>query len=120
MLLNVFISDLFLIDVQLEVRNFADDNTIYARTNNQEEVMIKLEDDLNKTLKWLSESGMVANPEKVQLMFLGTNSDQELWIKIDDQIINQCHQVKLVAVTIDAKLNFDKHNLELCSKVNKN
>ena len=62
---------------------------------------------------------MAANPEKFQLMFLGTNSDQKLCLKIDDQIINQCQQVKLLGVTIDSKLNFDKHILELCCKVNK-
>ena len=40
-------------------------------------------------------------------------------LRIDDQIINQCQQVKLLGVTIDSKLNFDKHILELCGKVNK-
>ena len=39
-------------------------------------------------------------------------------LRIDDQIINQCQQVKLLGVTIDSKLNFDKHILELCGKVN--
>ena len=62
---------------------------------------------------------MVANPEKFQLMFLGTNSDQKLCLKFDDQIIDQCQQVKLFRVTIDSKLNFDKHILELCCKVKK-
>ena len=63
---------------------------------------------------------MVANPEKFQLMVLGTNSDQRLCLKIEDKIINQCQQVKLLGITIDSKLNFDNHILELCSKVNKN
>ena len=71
------------------------------------------------TLKWISENGMVANPEKFQLMFLGKISDQKLCLKIDDQAINQCQQAKLLGVTIDSKLNFDKHILELCSKVTK-
>ena len=110
---------MFLIDLESEICNFADDNTISTRGNILEEVIIKLEDDLCTTLKWSSENGMAANPEKFQLMFLGTKSDQKLCLKIDDQIINQCQQVKLLGVTIDPKLNFDKHILELCCKVNK-
>ena len=92
-LFTFFINDLFLNDMESEVCNFADDNIIYARGKNLEEVILKLEDDLYMTLKWLSENGMVANSEKFQLMFLGTNSDQELCLKIDDQAINQFLQV---------------------------
>ena len=83
------------------------------------EVIIKFEDDLCTTQKWFSDNGMVANPEKFQLMVLGTNSDQTLCFKIGDYFIKQCQQVKLLRVTIDSRLNFDKHILELCSKVNK-
>ena len=76
MLFNIFINDLFLIDLESEVCNFADDNIIFARGKNLEEVIIKLEDDLYTTIKWLSENGMVANPKKFQLMFQGTNRDR--------------------------------------------
>ena len=82
MLFNIIINDLFMIDLESEICNFADDNTIFTRGNNLEEVIIKLEDDLCTTLKWFSENGMVANPEKFQLMFLGTNSDQRLLKKL--------------------------------------
>ena len=40
MLFNIFINDLFLIDRESEVCNFADDNTIYARGKTLEEVII--------------------------------------------------------------------------------
>ena len=61
--------------------------------------------------KVVTENRMVANPENFQLMLLETNSDQNLCLKIDDQIIKQCQKVKLLGVTIDSQ--------ELCSKVNK-
>ena len=64
-------------------------------------------------------NGIVANPEKFLHKFIGTNGDQKLCVKIDDQIISQCQQVKLLGVAIDSRLNFDKHSLELCSKVDK-
>ena len=119
MLFNIFIIDLFMIDLESEICNFADDNILFTRGNNLEEVISKLEDDLGTTLKWLSENGMVANPEKFQLMLLGTTNDQRLCLKIEDKIINQCQQAKLLGITNESKLNFDNHSQELCSKVNK-
>ena len=50
-------------------------------------------------------------------MFLGPKSDQQMCLSIDDKIINQCQHVKLLGVTIDSKLNFDDHIVELCRKV---
>jgi len=60
---------------------------------------------------------MVVSPENFQLMVLGTNNDQKLCLKIQYQTIKQCQQVKLLGVTRDSRLNFDKHIPELCDKV---
>ena len=119
MLFNIVINDLFLIDLQSGICNFADDNTIYARSKTLEEVIRYLENDLSSILQWFTENRMAANPEKFQLMFLGLNSDQQMCLSIDDQITNQCQQVKLLGATIDSKMKFDEHILELCGKVNK-
>ena len=116
MLFNIFINDLFLIDLESEICNFAHDNTIYARSETLIEVINSLENDLSSVLQWFTENGMVANPEKFQLIFLGVKSDQQMCLPIDDQIINQCQQVKLLGVTIDSKLNFDKHFLNFAVK----
>ena len=76
MLFNIFIYDLFLIGLKSEICNFADDNTIYARSETLEEVINSMENDLSSVLQWFTENGMVANPEKFQLMFLGVKSDE--------------------------------------------
>ena len=41
MLFNIFINDLLLIALESEICKFADDNTIFTRGNNLEEVIIK-------------------------------------------------------------------------------
>ena len=56
MVFSIFINDLFLLDVKSEICSFADDNTIFTRGNNLEEVMFKLEDGLYTSLKWFSEN----------------------------------------------------------------
>ena len=68
MLFNIFIYDLFLIDVESEICNFADDNTIFTGFNNQEVVKLKFEDNLCTSLKWFS-NVMVANPENLFLWY---------------------------------------------------
>ena len=45
--------------------------------------------------------------------------NKSVFLRIEDQIINQCQQVKLLGVTIDSKLNFDEHILELSGEVKK-
>ena len=49
LLFNAFINDLFLIDLESEICNFGDDNTVSTRSKNLEEVIIHLKDDLYTT-----------------------------------------------------------------------
>ena len=53
MLFNIFINDLFLIDLESEICNFADGNTIYASSETLEEVINSLENDPSSVLQWL-------------------------------------------------------------------
>ena len=62
--------------LESEIRNFADDNTIFACGNNIQEIVIKLENDLGLLLDWVSKNGMIANPEKFQIMFLGRKDER--------------------------------------------
>ena len=61
MLFNIFIKDLFLIELESEICNFADDNTLRARFKTLEEVINYLENDLSSILLWFTENGMTAN-----------------------------------------------------------
>ena len=82
LLFNIFINDLFLISLKSEICNFADDNTIFACGNTIQEIVIKLENDLGLLLDWFAKNGMIANPEKFQIMFLGLNDQRCLRLNI--------------------------------------
>ena len=45
MVFNIFITSLFLIDLESDICNIANDTTIFMRGNNLEEVIVRLEDD---------------------------------------------------------------------------
>ena len=69
--------------LESEICNFADDNTIFACGNAIQEIVIKLENDLGRLLVWFSKNGMIANPEKFQIMFLCLSDQRRLHLNIE-------------------------------------
>ena len=53
---NIFINDMFYLDLESAICNFADDTTIYACDKSIDTVIVKLEDDLQKILNWFIEN----------------------------------------------------------------
>ena len=78
LLFNIFLNDFFFFIEKSSTTNFADDNTIYASGDNIEDVIYKLETDIENALNWFYANGMVANPNKFQIMFLGTKQRVKL------------------------------------------
>ena len=66
--MTTFINDLFYLDIESEICNYADDTTIYACDKSIDTVIVKLEDKLQKILNWFNENGMCANPAKFQIL----------------------------------------------------
>ena len=77
-LFNIFINDLLLLTKEKGVCNFADGTTCSDLVISLE----NLEIDGNIAMIWLSNSNMVANPKKFQLMFLARNKNIEKKITI--------------------------------------
>jgi len=51
---------------------FADDATFYASATSLTDVQLQLQEDLSNTATWTKEHGMVAHPEKIKYMIMGT------------------------------------------------
>ena len=119
LLFNIFINDLFLINLDSEICSFADDNTLYSCGHDLQEIVTNLENDLSKLLEWFKSNGMVANPKKFHLMFLGLQGKIRLCLNIEESKVPTTGHVKLLGMEIDCKLTFNKHIETLCSKVNK-
>ena len=101
---------------ETEVCNFADDKTIYSCSSNYEEATQKLSADTHLVLNWFRINSMVANPSKFQVMFLESNIDNnEITFMVEDKKVRSKTEVKLLGITIDDKLSFDKHISNLCS-----
>ena len=77
LLFNLFINDL-LLSCEEDICNFADDNTLSISGSSLPGVLARIDKEIKVVLDWFTYNGMVANPEKFQIIFLG----------IGDQVIN--------------------------------
>ena len=63
-LFNIFINDLFLFINEVELANFADDNTIYTTKKNVEEIIKVLEKESKSAIDWFEINNMIVNTNK--------------------------------------------------------
>ena len=118
LLFNIFINDLLFVIQKTHICNFADDNTIYSSASSTEEVISSLKHDLNHVLSWFSSNQLVANPEKFQMMLLGTN-EKNIKLTVEGFTIDQSDSVKLLGVTLDKNLSFQEHINNVCVRARK-
>ena len=118
LLFNIFINDFFFFIKESSTCNFADDNSLYANGKSICEVAYKLENDLQNALIWFRSNGMVVNPKKFQLMFLGTRSKTKICLEIGGNKIISSTFVTLLGIKIDWKLNFNLHVNGICNTAN--
>ena len=114
LLFNIFLCDLFLFLNEIDVANYADDNTPFSCKNDPRNVILDIEHASSVLFNWCLNNGMKPNPDKYH--FLHTAKD-DLTIKIDQCEIKGSKKEKLLGVTIDNKLTFEPHVKNLCNKV---
>ena len=114
LLFNIFLSDLFLFFDDVDIANYADDNTPYICKLDSNIIAKHLEKVSARLLIWFTNNRMKANPDKYHFLLTGTN---ELTLKIDQCQIKSSKEEKLLGITIDNKLSFDAHVNNMCNKV---
>ena len=61
---------------------------------------------------------MKLNTDKCHLLISG-NKNEQMWAKLDRDIFWESNDVKLLGITLDNNLKFDKHVSNLFSKANR-
>ena len=112
---NISLSDLFLIVNDIDIANYADDNTIYKEHKNIDDLITSLQSAAAKLFKWFSHNQMRGNTDKCHLLL---SKDESSEIHIGDSIIKSSTCEKLLGIKIDSKLRFDDHIQDLCNKAN--
>ena len=115
---NICINDFFFSIKESSICNFADHQNIYTSAKHLIDVVYKLENDMKNALAWFNSNRMVANPNKFQIMFLGTNRKIDLCLDINGNTCRSSTVVKLLGTNIDWKLKFNHHVKEICKIAN--
>ena len=116
-LFNIFINDIFYSVDFSTIYNYADDNTLSYADHDLKNVISKLESDSQKMLDWFANNLMQANPDTFQALAIGKKTFKEqICFDLNGSKIKCEEHVKLLGVTIDYELNFDKHISEICKK----
>ena len=118
-LFNIFINDFLFFTSDSYICNFADDQTIYCHHKSIESVTSQLETDIALAITWFRVNSLVPNPDKFQLMILGTRKRLPLCLEINGQRTISTFEMVLLGITIDWKLNFNIHAKLVCDNVSK-
>ena len=97
--------------------NYADDNFVSYSAPCLSDVLSSLQSDCNHAIKWFTNNGIKANPDKFQFMILSSSSLTPAELVLDNSscIISQdC--VKVLGITNDKQLNFNEHISLCCTK----
>ena len=113
LLFNIFLCNSFQFFPDVDIANYADDNTSYSSNINLNKVLHDLEKISNTLFKWFTDNLLIANEENSHLL---TNSLQEIQINIGEIAIYNSKCEKLLGIHLDNKLTFEPHVRSLCEK----
>ena len=97
------------------LRNYADDNTLYSTGKNLNWIRRNLEMEFMILHQWFHENHMTLNPGKCHYMVIDSR-DLSHEIMLNDNKITSSNEEKLLGIFLDSKLNFESHIGSLCRK----
>ena len=118
LLFNIYINDLFWLNEQTEVCNYADDTTLYACDKNLNNMLLKLEHDSLLATELYESNYMKLNKNKCHLLLSG-NKYEHIFVNIGKERIWESSSEKLLWVNINNNLNFKQHIENICKKANR-
>ena len=95
--------------------SYGDDTTISVSDYKNEEIIKRLEKDTATLSNWFQDNSMKVNAEKCHLFFSTTKSTS-IEIEIDNEVVHESPEKKLLRVILDKTLSFKAHVTPLCKK----
>ena len=106
-LFNIYLNDLFFFLKYVGICNFADDTTTYISDESLENVLKSLEKNSILATRWFENNYMKLSTDKCCRIVSGCKYEQ-VWANIGKDLIWESNDAKLLEVTIDRDLKFDK------------
>ena len=122
----VYINDLPLhLNKETENTLFADDSALYTANRQISTINNTLQDSLNKTHAWCNRNSMVIHPDKTKSMLVAPRQKLQIHkpklnLTLDISQIEEVKEHKMLGITIDSGLTWNKHIENLIKKLAKN
>ena len=116
LLFNIFINDLFYVNMSGKIANYADDNNVYNSHSSFEFLCSNLTDDMSKTMSWYHDNDLEANPVKFQCTIMDRKGVIDTSIPVQNDSIKSSDTIKVLGVGLDSRLSFDHHIKSMCSR----
>ena len=115
LLFNIFLNDIFYFIMDIDIANYADDNTPYTTDINITSLLETLENETNVLLNWFRVNEMKPNEDKCHLLVI---NHENVSVNLGTENITCSSSVNLLGIQIDDKLDFNEHVSKLCKKGN--
>ena len=102
--------------MECNIANYADDNNLYHKSTNVENLMLNIKNDASNTIEWCIDNQMRPNTDKFQCMVMNRKGSVSTPLFIHDNTIHPSDQVTILGVKLDAKMSFDHHISDLITK----
>lgn len=113
--INICTNDLFMFVTDSVICNYADDTNIYVSNSKHPDIIRKLENENSNMVRFQSNL-MKLNGDKCHLMMFSKQNNISS-IKIDNNIITESREEKVLGIILDKTLSFKPHLETLCKKV---
>ena len=111
---NIFSNDLLYdIDEDVDIYNYADDNSLVCSGYDYETVKSKLMHNVDKITNWFIINHMKVNQDKFQCIVFGKTNDLGTF-RVGNNCVAPEENVKILGLHVDAKLNFKTHISHVC------
>ena len=108
LLFNIYLNDLFFLDIESELCNYADDNTLYQCELSLNVLVEKLEKSAKSVIQWFGYNYMKLNESKCKLLISG-NKEEIIIASVGNTKLIESHKVKLLGTIIDRELTFNEN-----------
>jgi len=112
--------DLAILVKDTNLSMYADDHQLYVTGSDYNIASSRLQYQGKLAMSWYRDNFLLANTEKLKCLTINPRNidldKQTEALQIEDQIITNTSQIKLLEVDIDDKLNFTSHISNICKK----
>ena len=110
-LFNVFVADMFSLELHSSLFCFADDTKLVFPFVQE----FSLQEDLDLICKWANSNGMIINPTKSGLIHFG-RTNRKIALRISNEFLPSNNYYKDLGILIESDLSFSAHVISCASK----